>query len=262
MAQWQVTDPQRIEVGDVDRLDVSLVHGRVSVVGTPGPARIEFSMVRGRPVFVHHGDGRLHIHHEKKWFPAFLWWWFSKRYRCDVTVAVPPEATADVSVIEGRAAVAGLLKQTRIDVTSGRVSLLGLAGTTRAKLVSGPVEAIGIAGDLTVETVSGNLAVAQSGADRVRAKTVSGAITCDVDSSTPAEIRLSTVSGEIAVRVPADCDLDVDLSTASGSIMTAFTLDSHAGQPWSRRARGRLGAGIGSLKAETASGRIALLASE
>ncbi|NUU26401.1 MAG: DUF4097 family beta strand repeat protein [Streptomycetaceae bacterium] len=262
MAQWQVTDPQRIEVdGEVGRLEVSLVRGRVSVLGAPGPARIEISQVGRRPLHVEHVNGRLRIHHGAKRLPAVLWWVFSRRYRCDVTVAVPPETPADVTVVEGRAAVAGLLTKTDVDVTSGRVSLLGLAGTTRAKLVSGPVEAIGIAGDLTVESVSGDLAVAQSGADRVRATTVSGTITCDVDSSAPTEIRLSTVSGEIAVRVPADSDLVVDLTAASGSITTAFALDA-SGRPWSSRVRGRLGAGTGSLRADTTSGRIALLASE
>src|SRR5687767_15648799 len=56
------------------------------------------------------------------------------------------------------------------------------SGSTSAKLTSGPVEALGVRGDLTVETVSGEVILADSAADRVRAQTVSGAITCDLDN--------------------------------------------------------------------------------
>jgi hypothetical protein len=262
VAQWTVQDPQRIQLdGAVDKLEVNLVRGRVSVIGAPGEARIEVSAIGKRPIHVDHDNGRLSIRHQTRSHWPLYWWWFSRRYSCDLTIAVPPRLAARVTVVQGRVTVAGLLTETDVDVTSGRVSLLGLAGRTRAKLVSGPVEALGVAGDLSMETVSGSLTVAQSGADRVQATTVSGAITCDVDSSTPAEIRLNTTSGEITIRVPAEADLDVRLETTSGAITTAFPLDTQS-KHWSGSARGTLGAGSGTLTATTTSGGIALLASE
>ncbi|NUR74055.1 MAG: DUF4097 family beta strand repeat protein [Hamadaea sp.] len=262
MAQWTVQDPQRIELdGEVDRIDVSLVTGKISIVGVPGAARLEIKSTGKKPVNVEHDSGRLKIHHEaRKHWPVY-WWLFHRRYYCEITVAVPPEAIASVTVVSGRVSVAGLRTTTDVDVTSGRVSLLGLAGRTRAKLVSGPVEALGVAGELVMETVSGSLTVAQSGADRVQATTTSGSITCDLDSTTPADVRLNTTSGSITIRIPAEADLDVRLDTTAGSITTVFPLDRQ-GVHWSGSAHGRLGNGSGRLSATTTSGSIALLAGE
>src|SRR5215510_13979407 len=145
---------------------MSLVRGRVSIIGTPGAARLEVTMAGSKPVIVEQDGGTVTIRHvTNKAIP--FWWWFSRRFFCEMTIAVPPSITADVSVIQGRVAVSGLQAQTTVDVTSGKISLLGLAGRTRAKLVSGPVEALGVGGDLTMETVSGDLTLAQSSAERV-----------------------------------------------------------------------------------------------
>jgi DUF4097 and DUF4098 domain-containing protein YvlB len=190
------------------------------------------------------------------------WWWFGKRYACEMTIAVPPECVADITVVQGRVAVSGLQTQTTVDVTSGKVSLLGLAGRTRAKLVSGPVEALGVGGDLTMETVSGDLTLAQASAERVHAITVSGAIMCDVDSSTPADLRLTTTSGDITIRVPAGADLDVRLAAVSGKVTSAFPLEAEGIARWNKSMRGRLGAGGGNLDATSTSGSVALLAGE
>ena len=102
--------------------------------------------------------------------------------RVDVSIAVPANVLADLRLVDGAVIVSGLRETTRVNVTSGQVTLMGLAGQTSAKLVSGPVEALGVAGDLTLETVSGELVVADSSAARVRATTISGAITCDLDN--------------------------------------------------------------------------------
>jgi len=262
VAQWTVRDPQRIQVdGAVDHLEINLVVGKVNVVGAPGGTRLEVRAVAKKPVRVDHADGKLRIWHEtrKRW--SAYWWLFHRQYNCEVTIAVPPEVLAVITVVQGRVSVAGLLASTDVDVTSGRVSLLGLAGRTRAKLVSGPVEALGVAGDLEMEAVSGSLTLAQSGVDRVKATTVSGSITCDLDSSTPADIRLTTTSGSITIRIPAEADLDVRLDATAGSITTAFPLDQR-GKHWVGSARGRLGNGSGKLSATTTSGSIALLAGE
>ncbi|MFC4136667.1 DUF4097 domain-containing protein [Hamadaea flava] len=262
MAQWTVQDPQRIQLdGEVDRIDVNLVMGKISIVGVPGAARMEVKSVGKKPVDVVHDGRRLKISHgwRKRW--PFYWWLFHRQYNCEITVAVPPEVVASVTVVSGRVSVAGLLTSTDVDVTSGRVSLLGLAGRTQAKLVSGPVEALGVAGELVMEAVSGSLTLAQSGADRVQATTVSGSITCDLDSTTPADVRLNTTSGSITIRIPAEADLDVRLDTTAGSITTVFPLDRQ-GKHWAGSARGRLGTGSGRLSATTTSGSIALLAGE
>src|SRR5207247_7095577 len=124
---------------------------------------------------------------------------------------------------------------------SGGITLMGLGSRVRAKTVSGSIEALGVGGDLNLETVSGEIILADSAAERVYARTISGAITCDVDNPYAIQIRLDTTSGEITTRVPVDADLDVSLSVTSGRISSGFPQVRPSGPPGARSASGRLG---------------------
>jgi hypothetical protein len=265
MASWTVDSPQRLTLTEpVTRLDVRLISGRLNVVGTDGPARVDITRVSRRPVIVEHRDGRLSVGHERhpRW-PGLLWWLgqLGRRFRAEVTIAVPPEASADLRLIDGSLVVSGLRRETQVDVTSGQVTLRGLRGRTAAKVISGPVEALGVSGDLTLETVSGEVILAESTADRVHANTVSGAITCDLDNPRRSEIRLSTISGGITVRVREDSDLAVHLHTTSGRITSGFPeVGGAPGFGAVKDSHGVLGSGDGKLWASATSGSIALLA--
>ncbi len=265
MARWTADSPQQFTLTDpVNWLDVRLVSGRLNVVSTDGPSRVEISRIGHRPIVVEHRDGRLSVRQERipRW-PGILWWLsqFGRRLRADVSIAVPAQVRADLNLVQGSVVVSGLRESTRVDVTSGQVTLMGLTGQTNAKLVSGPVEALGVAGDLTLETVSGELIVADSAAERIRASTVSGAITCDLDNPAGSEIRLDAISGSVTVRVRQDSDLTVHMHTTSGRITSAFPqLDPDQGASWSKYLRGTLGTGQGQLSASTVSGGISLLA--
>ncbi|WP_329104115.1 DUF4097 domain-containing protein [Micromonospora sp. NBC_01699] len=245
----------------VTRLEVSLIGGRLNVVATDGPARVEITRASSRPVItVEHHDGRLSVRQDwtRNWHRLF--WWFGRRFRVDVSIAVPAHVLADLRLVDGSVIVSGLREDTSVNVTSGQVTLMGLAGRTSAKVVSGPVEALGVSGELTMETVSGELVLADGSATRVRATTISGAITCDLDNPRRSEIRLSTTSGSVTVRVRADSDLAVHLHTTSGRITSAFPQLKTSAMSWSKESHGRLGAGEGKLWANSTSGSIALLA--
>jgi hypothetical protein len=263
MPRWIVDGPQRLTLDEViDRLDVRLVTGRLNVVGTDGPARIEVVQASRVPVVIEHRDGRLVLRHERlpRW-PGVFWWLgqLGRRFRVDISLAVPADVRADLHLVDGSVITSGLRSTTAVTVTSGQVTLMGLGGRTRAKLVSGPIEALGVSGDLTLETTSGELVVADSSAKRVHATTVSGAITCDLDNPRHSEIRLATTSGSITVRVREDSDLSVRLHTTSGRITSAFPqLGGSTSRP--KDSRGEIGTGEGRLWATTTSGSIALLA--
>ncbi|SCG57990.1 DUF4097 family beta strand repeat-containing protein [Micromonospora inositola] len=265
MASWTVDSPQRITLDEpVTRLEVRLITGRLNVVGTDGPARVDVTRVGRRPVIVEHRDGRLHVGHERipRW-PGFLWWLgqLGRRFRAEVSIAVPADVLADLRLIDGSLVASGLRRETQVDVTSGQITLMGLRGRTAAKIISGPVEALGVAGDLTMETVSGEVILADSAAGRVQANTVSGAITCDLDNPRRSEIRLSTISGSVTVRVREDSDLAVHLHTTSGRITSGFPQVRGAGGFGATKdSHGVLGAGDGKLWASATSGSIALLA--
>ncbi len=264
MATWSIDSPQRLAIdGPVGRLEVSLAAGRVNVVGTDGPARVEITRVGRRPVLVEHTGDRLVVRNKRlPGWPGLIWWitrW-GRSIHVDVSVAVPAHARVDLRVTAGDTVVSGLREDTRVNVTAGHITLLGLAGRTRAEVVSGGVEAVGVAGALTLEAISGDLTLAESSAGQVDARTVSGSVTCDLDNLRHSDIHLGAVSGNVTVRVREDSDLAVRLHTVSGRITSAFPEMHQDGRPGSRDARGVLGAGAGRLEASTTSGSIALLA--
>ncbi|MGC4767865.1 DUF4097 family beta strand repeat-containing protein [Micromonospora sp. DT44] len=263
MAGWTVETPQRLTLdGPVTRLDVRLVSGRLNVVATDGPARIDITEIGRRPVLIDHSDGRLSIRQEREWgWPGFLRGLraIHRFPRVDVSVAVPADVLADLGLGAGSVVVSGLRRQTTVDLAAGQITLMGLRGTTFAKLTSGPVEALGVRGDLTLETVSGEVILADSAAERVRAQTVSGAITCDLGGRRGSDIRLTTISGSITVRVREDSDLSVRLNTAAGRITSGFPQVRSSTYPLPS-SEGVLGSGDGKLWASATSGSIALLA--
>jgi hypothetical protein len=267
MTSWTVEQPRRFTLDDpVTELDVRLISGRLNVVATDGPARVDITQAggEGRPIHVEHRDGRLSVVQERKfrWSEVFRWVGPLARWpRVDVSVAVPAHVAATLNLIDGSLVASGLRGRTRADVTSGQITLMGLRGATAAKIVSGPVEALGVAGEVTLETVSGEVILADSAPGQVRAHTISGAITCDFDNPRRSEIRLSTISGSITVRVREDSDLAVRLHTASGRITSGFPqVLASRGLAAVRDSEGVLGAGEGKLWASATSGSIALLA--
>ncbi|MEH0972660.1 DUF4097 family beta strand repeat-containing protein [Micromonospora sp. CPCC 205546] len=265
MADWTVHAPQRITLdGTVARLDVHLLSGRLNVVATDGPPRVDVTRVGRRPVVVQHRDGRLSVRQQRRWrLSDFVFWMgpLSRLPRVDVSVAVPAGVLADLELVQGTLVASGLRGETRVEVTAGQITLMGLRGRTSAKITAGPVEALGVAGDLDLETVSGEVTLADSAAGRVRAHTASGAITCDLDNPRRSDIRLSTISGGVTVRVREDSDLAVRLHTTSGRITSAFPqVRGGAGPGAGGDSEGVLGTGEGKLSASATSGSIALLA--
>ncbi|MEO3925915.1 DUF4097 family beta strand repeat-containing protein [Micromonosporaceae bacterium B7E4] len=262
MPSWTVDGPRRLTLTEpVDQLVVRLSSGRVNVVGTDGPARIEVTRTDRRPLVIEQRNGRLSVRHRtfRSW--TLLLRWFGLRAGPEISIGVPARARVDLRLHEGAVIASGLVEATQVEVTAGQVTLMGLGGQTRARLVSGPVEALGVSGDLTMETVSGELILADGTAERVRASTVSGAITCDLGNPGRSEIQLGATSGSVTVRVPEESDLDVHLHTTSGRITTDFPqLEVGAAPSWSSDRRGTLGVGGGSLRATTMSGSIVLLA--
>jgi Toastrack DUF4097 len=268
MGRWTIESPQRLSFDEpVERLDVRLISGRLNVVGTDGPARLEVTSIGARPLEVTLVNGELSVRYGKRptgwqWLGP-IWWLLSGRrlFSADVSIAVPHHTPASLRLTSGSLVASALRAGAHVDVTSGRITLLGLAGQVYAKMVSGPVEALGVGGEVRLETVSGELVVAESTAERVFAKTISGAITADLDNPPHhTEINLETISGEVTARVREDSDLDVHLYAVSGRVTSAFPDVRHGGSPHRRNsASGRIGSGAGRLRVNTTSGNISLL---
>ena len=263
MSTWTITEPDRLTLdGEVVQLKVNLIAGRLNVVGADGPARVEVSQVSGdQPITVSLGeDGTLTVAHPR--IPrtnGLMWWLFGRKLRVDVSIAVPTGTRARLNVISGSIVASTLRAGALLDVTSGRITLLGLDGDVTAKVASGTIDALSVGGRLALETVSGEITVADSTAGRVHARSISGAVTCDLDNPpSDSQIHLETTSGEITARVREDSDLKVDLHATSGRVTCAFSeLQRHGKASVS----GQLGAGAGRghLHVNATSGNISLL---
>jgi hypothetical protein len=267
MSTWEITSPQRLAIDDeVGELEVWLANGKLHVVGTNGPARIEVTKVGTKGIDVALENGRLTVRHtlpDSWWGRLGPFGWFlagRRRYLAHVTIAVPPATGADLTLISGSVVASGLRRGATVNVTSGSITLMGLAGTVAAKTVSGSIQAMGVSGELSMSTISGEISLAESSAERVRAHTISGAVTCDLDNPYAREVRLDTTSGEITIRVPEDADLDVSLNATSGRITSAFPQIRASGMFGMNSASGRIGTGSGTLTAHAVSGAVSLLA--
>jgi hypothetical protein len=265
MPSWSVSQPRTINIADdVRTLDVRITTGRLSVVGADGPPRIEIAQVAAAPVDVKSDGDKLSINHGpsrgRPGILAPLWWWMSaRRYRADVSIAVPYATVCNLWLGSGSLVVSTVHGDVVADCVSGRVTLLGIIGQVRSRVVSGPVEALGCAGDIHLETVSGEIVLADSSSSRVHAQTVSGSLIADLDNPpSDSHIDLETISGEITIRVREDSDLRVRMNAAHGRVSSDFPGLSVAAA-WGASVAGTLGIGTGNLVASAVGGNISLL---
>ncbi|HKE65407.1 MAG TPA: DUF4097 family beta strand repeat-containing protein [Micromonosporaceae bacterium] len=268
MAVWSVTEPRRLDVDEkITNLNVRLNAARLVVVGTDGPPQVEFSKTAAIPIRVSLDGGVLTIEHETvRTWPGLLeplWWMINGRARfdSDVSVAVPYETLAQLWVASGSVTASGLRADLVAECVSGRVTIFGIVGALRAKVVSGPIEVLGCMGRVQLETVSGEITLADTSSANVHAKTVSGALTADLDNPPEAcDIKLETINGEITVRVPDDSNLRVSLNATHGKVSSEFPGIPSVGG-WGSSANGRIGdpARGGHLACHAVGGNIALL---
>src|SRR5262245_43496018 len=134
MATWTIDSPQRLSLdGEVTQLDVWFAHGKLRVLGTEGPARIEVKKVGRRGIIVTHENGQLSVRTPTKqgwgkWGPFFLAVAWNRNYTGDVIIAVPPTVAASLTVASGDVVASGLRRGVTVDVASGSITVMGLGG--------------------------------------------------------------------------------------------------------------------------------------
>ena len=261
MGIWTLDHPEKLTFDEVHRVLVKTVEGSVNVVGSDDRPTLELSDLSGEPLRVSDEDGTLTIDYERPWRPWPLSWLVggSQRRKAVLTLAVPRDCRVELKVVSANLMVGGLQGAVEAHTVSGEVTLTGLRGPVEAESVSGPVQASGVTGDLSARSVSGDLTVAEGGGGSVRAKTVSGALTIDLQASGDRDINLTSVSGDLTVRLPETSDLQVKLQSTSGQVSSAFEQLERDRTPGRYTAWGRLGAGTGRLRAASTSGHVALL---
>jgi hypothetical protein len=261
MSTWTLEQPDKLTFDEVQRVLVKTVEGMVSVVGSDDRPTLELSELSGEPLRVRLEGGALTVDYERPWRPWPLSWLTggTQRRKAVLTLAVPRDCRVELRVVSAGLMVGGLAAPVEAHTVSGEITLAGLRGPVEAESVSGPVQASGVTGDLSARTVSGDLTVAEGGGGSVRGKTVSGAVTIDLQASGDRDINLTSVSGDLTVRLPETSDLEVKLQSTSGQVSSAFEQLARDRTPGRYTAWGRLGAGTGRLRAASTSGHVALL---
>ncbi len=110
-------------------------------------------------------------------------------------MTVPKECPINVGVVSASAVVAGFEGRTSVKSVSGEIVLDGVSGEIHANTVSGTMESRGLVGELSFKSVSGELTVAKGTARRLRATTVSGRITADLELPPTGHVTVNSASG-------------------------------------------------------------------
>lgn len=263
MGEWTVRERTVLELAEpISSVEVRVVSGHVDVVpGDSEGAHLEVTEIEGPPLRVTVDNGRLTIAHEDLHWSSVLGFRLGsrERRRAVVSVAVPAHCSASVGVVAADAIVAGLGGDVTVRCVSGDVTLDGTGGTVKVQTVSGDVELRDVAGAISLTTVSGELTVIDARPPSVRAKSVSGDVTLDLQPSGAVDVEVTTVSGDLTMRVPASTGLDVDVVSTSGDIASALDGVELSKRPGAHRLSGRVGDGSGRLRGRSVSGRVALL---
>jgi Putative adhesin len=258
MARWTISEPTELDFDAVKVLRVRIADGSVNVVGTDETARLEITELDGPPLGVSLEDGELVVAYEDVSWPGILSWVESRRRSVTISLAVPWDCSVQLGVVTASAVVSGVHGRTSVRSVSGDLTLEGLTDTVEAETVSGNLETMSLAGDLQFSTVSGDLTVVDGSSNVLRANSVSGDVTLDVDVANGGEIELASVSGDIRIRLPHRTNVEVEIASHTGSLDSSFDGLSYERMLRARRLGGILGHGSGRLLASTVSGDIAL----
>lgn len=262
MERWTLEHPQELGLEGVHTLEVRLIAGSVDVVGTDDTdAHLEVHEVNGAPLLVTLEDGTLTVAHERlAWSGLLDWVKDTRKPRTRVSIAVPRATATRLGVVSADAIVTGLTARTESRSVSGDIVLDRLTADVEAQTVSGDLEARELRGNLGFTTVSGDLTVAGGRSDRVRAKTVSGDVTMDLELAAGGGLEAHTVSGDVRTRLAQGTGVRVQVRSTSGTVDSAFPEVTTTRSPGSVKSSGTLGDGAGRLEVRTVSGDVSLLA--
>lgn len=264
MPQWTIDGPEQLTFEAVRALNVRVVAGKLAVLASEGPPTLEVAEIDSSPLIVtYDDDGTLTVAYKDLTWEGLLGWLRNTGKRKTVlTITVPKECPVNVGVVSASAVVAGFERRTQVRSVSGEIVLDGVSGDVNAETVSGDVESRAMEGDLDFKSVSGDLSVADGVPRRLRANTLSGRVTADLELRPTGHVTLTTVSGDVLVRVPHNVEADVTLRSTSGRLGSTFNELFGDNMPGSRKMSGRLGGGMASLTANTVSGDVTLLKGE
>jgi hypothetical protein len=213
--------------------------------------------------------------------------------RVDLAVQAPPGAALEVRLASGNGRVEGIGAPVTVSTGSGDISIDDVAGPVVAETGSGSAQVARVRSSVVVSSGSGNVEVADVGGDvkatshsgsvrlrdargrEVVAKTHSGDVR--MDATSPEAVTAETFSGNVEVAVAEPFAGDMTAKSSSGSVRVTVPRESACQIHASTRSGtvstnlpvtasklshtelyGALGAGRGSIEAETLSGSVTI----
>jgi len=221
MAQekWLVDDAKVIDIELVRKLKVSLIAGKIDIVGHDEPgARVEVHSVTGKELKISIDNGTLEIDHPQLSWDNFIEVFSSFRgtARADVSVMVPRDVALTLGVVSASALVSGLTTDASISTVNGDVVVDGLTGTLQLNGVSGEIAISDHTGKVAARTVSGDI-TASGDLSVFTAESVSGEVFTDL-TGVPDQVRISTVSGAITTRLAPGLPAQYKINTVGGRV--------------------------------------------
>ncbi|HEY8588101.1 MAG TPA: DUF4097 family beta strand repeat-containing protein [Naasia sp.] len=216
--KWVVTGPKVIDLPAVTSVKVSLLGGRIDVIGTDEPtARVEIGEVSGRDLLVRIDGGSLEIDHPQLRWDDFLEAFRAFRGRASTTVSllVPRNATLKLGVVSADALISGMASPTRLSTVSGSIMLDGSEGHADLNSVGGTLSVRGHRGGITAHTVSGDVS-ATGALTSFSCDGVSGDVFIDA-TGVPERIETNTVSGGTTIRLADGVPARFTVNTVSGT---------------------------------------------
>jgi len=217
--KWLVDGPKIIDVAPVRTLKVSLIGGKVDVVGHDEPgARVEVHSVTGKDLKVSVDGDTLEIDHPQLSWDNFLEVFGSFRgtAKADVSIMVPREIALSFGVVSASALVSGLTTDATISTVSGDLVIDGLTGALQLNGVNGEISVSDHNGRIAARTVSGDI-TASGDIPVLTADTVAGDVLTDI-TGVPDEVRISTVSGSVTTRLASGVAAKYRINTATGKL--------------------------------------------
>ena len=262
MAQekWLVSGPKTIDLPLVRSVKISLIGGRIDVIGTDEPtARVEVSEVTGRDLLVQIDGDHLEIDHPQLRWDNFIdvFRSFTGKASTTVSLLVPRFASLRLGVINADALVSGMSAGGRLNTVSGSVMLDNSEGAVDLNSVSGSLVVRDHRGIVTAHTVSGDVS-ATGGLTAFSCDGVSGDVFIDV-TGIPDKIDTNTVSGTTTLRLPAEVGARYTVNTVSGTAQLderVFRGIRGRGESWST---GDLSGRWTDVKANSVSGDIVVV---
>jgi hypothetical protein len=181
---------------------------------------------------------------------------WNRRGHANLELRVPRGSNVDVSVSNGKIAIASLCGRVRARSSNGSVTIDDVTGDIEVATTNAKVCCAETNGRLTARSSNGKIELEQHRGS-VDASTSNGLIRVSMDEIGKAGVQLATSNGRILLELPESVDADVDIRVDNGVIRNDRTL-CKATRATNGQVRGQLGAGGPMIKLRTSNGSISM----